>query len=423
MAKIEFIRLTNYRSHIADGQLIRESTGESKRALPQIFWSDNSPWREANLWLFERTLEGDVHPRTIESNAAAIHAYANWLEISGVDWMHFPARKKDRCLVKFRNALKKLRDHGDIAPSTASARMRAVIKFYRWLYAEGLISPNWPMWQERIIGVHLTDRFGIDRTLMVRTTDIAIPNRRLPSSRLEGGLMPVSDDFRDYILATAKKEASDEMFLMLALGFFTGMRLGTICDLKTETLLNATRDPFEPNISWLAVGPAADPAVETKFGVTDQVIITTELLESLREYAASPRRLRREATAQAEDRDLLFLTRFGRRFAERGSNRSSSVNVELHRLRTIGSTAEISIRGFHFHQSRATFATGVADLAIKTVGPVNAVAIVKDLLLHKDEATSLKYIKFVQKNPLKASLANQFSRAFMGSLVERLAHA
>ena len=41
---------------------------------------------------------------------------------------------------------------------------------------------------------------------------------------------------RDAILDFAKQNASSELYLMLALGFFTGMRLGTICDLRIDTL-------------------------------------------------------------------------------------------------------------------------------------------------------------------------------------------
>lgn len=53
---------------------------------------------------------------------------------------------------------------------------------------------------------------------------------------MESGLPPVSAVDRDAILDFAKQNASSELYLMLALGFFTGMRLGTICDLRIDTL-------------------------------------------------------------------------------------------------------------------------------------------------------------------------------------------
>ncbi|MNL79750.1 hypothetical protein D3C87_2064230 [compost metagenome] len=45
---------------------------------------------------------------------------------------------------------------------------------------------------------------------------------------------------------------------------------------------------------------------------------------------------------------------------------------------------------------------------------MNALALVKNALLHKDEATTLKYIKFVEKNPAKIAMANEFSKSFLG---------
>jgi signal transduction histidine kinase len=59
-----------------------------------------------------------------------------------------------------------------------------------------------------------------------------------------------------------------------ALAFFTAMRLGSICDLKVQTLEYAVPDPAAPGLYRLAVGPGASPPVHTKFGVTGQVLLS-----------------------------------------------------------------------------------------------------------------------------------------------------
>ena len=151
--------------------------------------------------------------------------------------------------------------------------MRVVVLFYRWLRAVGLISTVWPMWHERTVGIHLTDTFGFDRTLTVNTTDLAIQNRAAPGERLEDGLLPVSSIDRNRILEFAKRQASQELFWLLTIGFYTGMRLQTITDLKIKTLENAVPDPADINLYRLSVGPGATPPVATKFGVTGKIWI------------------------------------------------------------------------------------------------------------------------------------------------------
>src|SRR5690606_34881783 len=127
----------------------------------------------------------------------------------------------------------------------------------------GLRSPNWPMWQERVVGIRLVDSIGFERTMIVNSTDLSIPNRAAPGEKLEDGVLPVSTSERDAILALASSRGSEELFHILTLGFFTGMRLGTICDLKIQTLLNAIPDPAAPELFRLSIGPGADPPVST----------------------------------------------------------------------------------------------------------------------------------------------------------------
>ena len=74
------------------------------------------------------------------------------------------------------------------------------------------------------------------------------------------------------------------------------------------------------------------------------------------------------------------------------------------------------LRDFHFHRSRCTFGTELATLALKVGGDVNAIAFVRDALLHRDEATTFRYIKFVKKIPIKETASNEFTKAFIGAI-------
>src|SRR5690606_41368884 len=147
MATLASIRFAPHRSSIIDGNVnwapVKSRTIEG---LPQIFWDSGIPWREANLWLLERAANKDVDLRTVQANGTSLHTYAQWLEKTATNWWEFPPRKADRCLVRYRGALIQARDEGELAPSTASQRMRVAVSFYRWLLSTGLLSPNWPMW-------------------------------------------------------------------------------------------------------------------------------------------------------------------------------------------------------------------------------------------------------------------------------------
>jgi len=422
MARLESIRFSPHRSIVLNSRVewTPIARGKAIDALPQIFWGNGMPWREANLWALERAASADVDIRTVQTSATALYAYAKWLEEAKAEWWDFPPRKADRCLVRYRGALIEARARGELAPSTASQRMRVVVSFYRWLKARGLLSSTLPTWQERIVGIRLVDPIGFERTLAVNTTDLSIPNRAAVGERLEDGLLPITAADRDAVLAFARENASEELFLMLTLGFFTGMRLGSLTDLKVRTLSNAVPDPSIAGLFRLAVGPGADPPVATKFGVNGQIWITRTHLDRLEDYVHSVRRLEREAKAMPQHRDLVFLSRFGNPYAQRGSDKSVAMNVEMHSFKKLAvANGLAAMRGFRFHQSRSTFATELARIAIRAGGAINAIAIVKEALLHKHEATSLKYIRFVEKAPAKEDLANAFTREFLGLLSRR----
>ena len=384
-------------------------------SLPQIFWSNGMPWREANLWFHTRATTRDITARTVHTEAASILAYAKWLDSTGSKWWDFPTRKSDRCLVRFRGALIDLRDEGVLAPSTATQRMRTVIAFYRWLRASGLLSTDTEIWRDRRLGIRIPDAFGFERTMFVNSSDLAIPNRSHPTTRLEDGLFPLTTVERDALLGLVRSHCTEELFLILATAFFTGMRLQTIADLRVDTLRNALPDNASPDLYRLRIGPGARPPVATKFGVTGSVWITRSLLERLRLYAETARRLRRSRISASDDSSLLFLTRFGKSYARRGSDKSPAVNVELHSLRRLARRfGHDGLSTFRFHQARCTYASELAKLAIQAGGSIHAVAIVKDALLHRHEATTLRYIRFVEQIPIRAHAADTFTRAFLG---------
>lgn len=382
------------------------------RNLPQVVWENGSTWPEANLWALHQATSSKRDLKTVRSNMAHLLSYAKWLEAESIAWWHFPERESERCLIRFRGALVSARNNGELAPSTTSQRMAVVIRFYKWMRARRLISPEWPMWEERSVGIKLVNSFGLEHTMRVASTDLSIPNRKVAGAiQLEDGLLPVSVSAMKEILVLADKVSTEELALMLRIGFFTGLRLGSITDIKVKTLQQAT---VVPDVGWkhLEVGPGARPPVATKFSVSGAVPIPEELLDLLLDYSISTRRLKRQALASPEDQGLLFLTRYGNSYS---GDDSRAVNVEMSRLRSSGKKEGIKVlRGFHFHRTRATFATELMRVALKFMPVGDAIQYVRESCLHKDESTTMKYIKFIEANKAMSEAADAFTSLFMG---------
>lgn len=432
MASLELIEYLPHRHCVADDGKVtweRDTACRSIKSLPQLFWADGTPWVEANLWAHERATSGKIKLKTVQSNMRHLHKFAKWLEVAnkaeggeaegGLDWRHFPMLERDRVLIRWRKKLIEERDKlGLLAPSTATQRMNATIHFYRYARANGFIGRDVPLWQDRQVIHRYYDAVGFERTMLLSSTDLAIPYRRRHGGGLEDGLMPITKEQMHELLDFTQQEgnASPELHLMLLLGFFTGARIGTITDLKKGSLDNAVADPAVPGLVYIAVGPGHNPHVATKFDVQGRILVPDWLFHDLCAYVTDPRRLAREAKAPQENKDLIFLTRFGRRYAESDSASGTAVGRAMVDLRRAATLAGLQfMKTFHFHMSRATFGTWLTATLLEKGHDVKAVlAFVSDALLHKDIKQTLDYVKFVQKTKIKIKVANEFTEAFLG---------
>lgn len=422
MASLELINYVPHRAIVgADGQV----TWERDRAcrpvsnLPQLFWRDGAPWSEANLWAHQRATTGKTDIKTVQSNLGHLHKFAEWLELEEVDWRHFPMLERDRVLIRWRKHLMELRDtFGLLAPSTATHRMNATILFYRYARAHGLIGRESPMWQDRQVLHRFHDAHGFERTMLLSSTDLAIPNRVRPGFRLEDGLLPLTREQMHELLGFTEQDcnASRELHLMLLLGFYSGARIETITNLKRGTLDKAVADPEAPGLVYLVVGPGHTPHVATKFDVQGRIMVPDWLFDKLLAYSADVTRLKREALAAPENKDLIFLTRFGGRYADRESRSGTAIGRAMVDLRRKATAAGMKFaKHFHFHMTRATFGTWLTSMLLERGYNAKAVlTFVSAAMLHKDVETTLKYIKFLEQTPIKIEVANEFTQAFLG---------
>jgi integrase len=377
-------------------------------------------------------LGGYLKEETIGANGKDLLAYANWLEDVGKQWWQCPAQERDRPLNRYRGFLceSSLTENAErnsqadeiltstvISPTLASRRMATVKAFYQWLLSRGILSPGFQLWSEKKIRIPYEDATGFRRHIEVVQTSLDIRVSKSPNADgLEDGLHPVSIDIRDKILDLAHRRSSRELLFMLSLGFWSGLRLGSICDLKIQTLENALPIHGNPDLMLLSIGPQSNPPVQMKLDQNSSgIVIPTRLLTDLMDYAVGLRRGKRAKLAKHEHRHLVFLTKEGNPYGSKGSDRSPSVNREMSRLRRLARQEGLKIDDFTFHCSRATFATMWASCA-RDAGKLHEFfPTLKRMLAHKHDATTWRYIRWAEKQKVRSEVMDAFTKSMFGA--------
>jgi integrase len=410
MALLEVINYTPMREVVEDGSVrwVSDRLARPISKLPQIFWNSGEPWHEANHWaLTKATSTAGGHIKTVTNLMKHLAAYASWLEFKELDWRQFPTRKQDRAIVLYRGELIAQRNRGSLAPSTVHVRMAAVIQFYRHAHAYGFVQRHSPLWKDRQVVIHYYDTAGFERALMRITSDLAIPNKKRPGLRLEDGLTPLRTTDAARLLEFTKVQDLHELNLMLLLGVLTGARIETITTLGVKNIESAYPDIETPDTYRMRIGPGT--GVKTKFDVSGELMVPRFLIEDIKAYAYSMRRLNRQAHASEANRGLLFLTIRGNPYE------SGSLNRLMTDLRRRSLDAGMRFMGsFKFHQTRATFGTWLMEVALQVTNTKAAVTFVREAMLHKDEKTTFLYVRFHEEAPVKARVANEFSAVFSG---------
>lgn len=412
MAILEYIHYTPHRPEIDTGTLTWVPDKAVRRVdrLPQVFWKDGEPWRECNLWALEMARNREVKIKTVHSLLEHLHKYAEWLEQDEqeqIDWRHFPQTKGERVLVRYKGYLINQREVGALSPSTTTARMNAVIRFYRYSTGRNFISREAPKWQDKSVVLPYFDIAGFERTMIRITTDVSIPNRARPGLRLEDGLLSLTNQHKMDLLEFAHSNASQELYLMMLTSFYTGARLGTVLTLRTTALDNAVPDPKLSNMWLVKIGPGT--GIATKFDVSGDLMIPAQLMSMLKAYMTSRRHLDRVVKADNADRTLVFLTRFSDPY------KVASVDREMVDLRRAGQAAGLKfLKKFKYHQTRATYGTWLMKLCLEVMSVKAAIEYVKLAMHHKNEATTFRYITFVEASKEKIEIEKAFAESFLG---------
>ncbi|MBB1439789.1 site-specific integrase [Shewanella sp. SG41-4] len=397
-----------------DGTFRCQSTNENIGSLPTLFSQDGIFNHEANSYLFY--LKAVKKAEDLSPCAQALRAYYQFLEDKGLHWDKFPPVKRLKPTYLFRSHLLKQIKQGELAHSTASVRMNQVVNYYKWLMHDGYLRINNEKEAPFIIEFFSVKNNGIlahlSPTFIVKTSDLRVRVPRDADSKNIRPLSPLSSDALS-ILTQHLLQTSEELRLQVLLAIDTGMRVEEVATLTLDALDTATPLAESQHRFEILLCPRST-GVQTKFLKTRTVEISSDLIQSLKEYRTSERRLKRVAklnekieqlgsdTSPFPQKTIEILERCDRHeplFVSQQGNPATGKSIEARwiEFRVEIKQAEPSFT-HRFHDLRATYGTyRLSDLLEAKLPIVDCMELLMGWMGHKDERTTWKYLRFLKR--------------------------
>lgn len=358
-------------------------------------------------------------------------------------WDYMALRKSERITYLYRTALKNLvtketDPKRQLARTTATAYMNAVIKFYSYHLRNGYQFNN-PPFEHEVLTIHFESTGQSMKPYMskeVHTTDLRLnfPKSKrnqggaLPSSRRD--LKPLSNiEWKavenilvntQHVIKLIDGEYQTARFaieycLFFLICRFTGLRKEEVASLHLGQICKP--DLSKPMLR-LGVGDDYGSLTKSKDGgnKSRKTIIPSKTMQLLYDYSRSERYRKRLGKFKAvckqkridgddaffdsvdgvdENKQYLFLSQTGKPFF----TKLNEVNTRWNEIRkTVEHTCGINIDGTP-HNLRSTFAVSLFRALLRVTKPDIALALVSDCLGHDDEATTLLYLKIAQNEP------------------------
>jgi len=431
-----YISKTSYfvRSNMSPGENDRRD-GKPKwvptqfNLYPVILYSDGAPWPEANLWILSM-LESRVNPNmaSFHSIAEDMCAYARFIEDYDIDWLDFPSQKLARPTYRFNGHLKHLIQNQEIKASTAKRRMAAVIRFYRWLQEEGVLTMENAPWRESDRYVEFKGHYGQSLSKKVTTTDVSIRVAQQDDPYdgyiNDGGkLRPLPQNEQEWLMDALTSLGNTEMTLIHLFGLVTGARIQTILTFRVRDVLKDYGTDRQGFLRY-PIGPGT--GIDTKFDKRLVLHIPVWFYEMLTIYALSERAKKRRLKAAGGDTEnqYLFLSSHGaplyaaKQDVTHGDSKALRHNKVGQGVRQYITDYIIPfIRkkyspSFHyqFHDTRATFGMNLVDDRLRLIEDKKftlkeALDFVQVRMGHSSPATTDRYLSF--RSRLKIAYAVQ----------------
>lgn len=413
------------------------SLSVSFNLFPLVMDSANTPWAEANIFLLTKIKNSlKVVMSSYSSLANDLVAYRQFLDESQIiNWLEFPENKLNRPTYRYRSYLKMLIDADEIAPTTARRRMSTIIAFYRWLQAEGVLIPEFPMWTESDRLIEIRNQYGMPYNKRVKTTDISIKviKSNNPYSDVidDGGqLRPLSIKEQEWVLETLISLGNTEMTLIHLCSLLTGARLQTILTIRLQHVLEEIDNP---NLFEVRIPAGPGTGIDTKNDKKIVLHFPLWFYQKLHTYALSQRAQKRRQKAVNGDTEnqYLFLSNRGTPFYQSKEDlQYFNKDFSLHHVKHGQAVRQFITEKvlpfirqqfgmpnfkYKFHDLRASYGMNLTDAQLELVskGEISlnkAREFVKIRMCHESSTTTDLYLQYRSNLKLVRKIATEYDQ-------------
>jgi len=426
-------KLPNYEFNPADPNYAQN--------FPVLIQSNGEPWGIGNLYLTTKLQrEIDYEPRTFRGIADHLLDYLRFLEEESLDYLHFPTNDRLKVTYRYRQRLIDFSSSGQLSSSTASARINAVINFYRgvvhWNLVDDIQIENVAFTEIKKY-ISVTTAHGTPKSLRINSHNLAIqsPKNQLQAEYINDGgtLRPLSFEEQSNML-DALLESPREYQLMLYFSLFTGARIQTVGTLRIRHL-----DGALDSSGHLRVPIGAGTQIDTKRGKRMTLLVPAWLVKDLRIYVNSKEAKKRRARSYYGDsaENYVFLSNSGapyytskQEILERSRARTNEHDAAIFRTKSPitqdGGSLRKHIRemllprirreipnfqDFTFHELRATFGMNLLESQLRQLGEQGITAgleYVRQRMGHANVKTTMQYLQYKSRLKWKQSIQHEF---------------
>jgi len=373
------------------------------RGHETLYSSDGRYLKEPNHWIYY--LVNIKKAKDVSANVRALKKYYAFLEDNELKWNQFPSQKHLRPTYLYRNKLllKEVKQQ-TIKASTASLYINIIVQFYLWALHERflVIDKNRTPFEFELVNVPFWSIGNTsNRSFVVKTTDIKIKSPRLSEDQ---SLNPLTKE-ELFLYFKALKLCNEPFVIQQLLQIQCGLRIEEACTFSAHSV---TRPSFHQKREEVEIGPHI--GVRTKFGAIRKIEIPSVLMMRMYKYLVSEKRekLLDKSGRNKEFNCPLLLNSKGKNY--------SSQNVQRYFSTLRNKIRESYATPFEHktHDLRATYGTyRLASILEAGLNPVDAMRLVMGWLGHKNEQTTWKYLRYLNKQQL-----HQKAIFMLDSLVE-----
>ncbi|TOQ81084.1 hypothetical protein CGG88_12000 [Vibrio parahaemolyticus] len=354
------------------------------------------------------------------SIAQALLMYFRFLHNERVQFNDFPENEDDRPTYKFAQYLLELvagipierknkQVHAQIKLSTAKARMRAIISWYRYMHNNGMVNSSSLDKAFTVIDIKLkssrqnNNKHILSHTLVrrqkvhrehnyertVQSTDIM---RRFPPSQSyepHEKLKALTASHKDLFVSQLTNIPTEKK-LMYRLGYECGLRLNEFCTFPASEVKRPVSSDHIP----IYIGPLTNGCM-TKFSKEGGMVrVPASLMLEMYDYLHSHQRQKLEKKGESNGR--LFLNRQGRPF------NPNTIQTHFSALRNHMQSIDPSWF-YRLHDLRSTFASDTLERMMEESGysVSNAISELRLLMRHENISDTIKYITFYQSRNVR----------------------